>query len=288
MIWKLTFLFFVVSVMAGTLNGQANVQNEKLFIEYLLRSNNFDEAVFAIDQLNIDRYGPELRDTFNYFKGIGYFSLQQLEDAFHSFIKVKDVPLYQPAQFLAFYSLLHKYDYLKAEGVMAGFDPGQEVFEEFKAFQLSGLYLLRRDTQLYRKTAKMFKYNHFAFSKEEKVLDGIYQDLLEHKEKSYFWAGFMSAILPGSGKIYVGKLGEGLYALLANAVLAAITYENYTKAGPGNIKTIAAGAAFTTFYVGNIYGSVASVKQYRQDFNHEMDHRILFNLHVPLRTMFLQ
>jgi len=57
-------------------------------------------------------------------------------------------------------------------------------------------------------------------------------------KKSVALAVIMSAIIPGSGKMYAEQCGEGLAVFFANAILAAIVIENYKKAGLRNYKTI--------------------------------------------------
>jgi len=69
-------------------------------------------------------------------------------------------------------------------------------------------------------------------------------------------------------------------------MLGAITYENYRKEGFRNYKTITFGSLLTVFYAANIYGSVYSVKIYREEFNQQLHHAVLFNMHIPIRTVF--
>ncbi len=75
----------------------------------------------------------------------------------------------------------------------------------------------------------------------------------ELPQKSPFLAGFMSAIIPGSGHIYAGHYGDGVTSFLLNGLFIAGTVvaakqENYAVAG-------AVGVVGLPFYVGNIYGA---------------------------------
>ena len=67
---------------------------------------------------------------------------------------------------------------------------------------------------------------------------------------------------------------------------AAITAENWYKRGFTNWKTILFGSIGTIFYIGNIYGSVASVNVYYDEFNEKQNARILYHIHIPLRSIF--
>ena len=96
----------------------------------------------------------------------------------------------------------------------------------------------------------------------------------------------LSAVIPGAGKVYIKKYGGALSSLLTCGILGLLTYENYNKAGPTSFKTVFFGSLFSVFYIGNIYGSVYAVKDYRNDFKEKIEYRILFNIHIPLRNAF--
>ena len=53
-----------------------------------------------------------------------------------------------------------------------------------------------------------------------------------------------------------------------------------------SIGSVILGAIGAVFYVGNIYGSITSVKIYYEDFNNQQNITILYNIHIPLRTIF--
>ncbi len=83
--------------------------------------------------------------------------------------------------------------------------------------------------------------------------------------KSPALAGVMSAIIPGSGKMYVGEWGDGITALLVTSLFAFLAYDNF-KADHTTRAWIFTGlGAF--FYAGNIYGSIAAA----QIFNAKVD-----------------
>lgn len=83
--------------------------------------------------------------------------------------------------------------------------------------------------------------------------------------KSSFVAGIMSAVIPGSGKMYVGEWGDGITALLITGLFTFLAIDNF-KAHHNSRAWIFSGlGAF--FYAGNIYGSAASA----QIFNARVD-----------------
>lgn len=152
--------------------------------------------------------------------------------------------------------------------------------------QLAGLSLLDRAYDDYPKYSSGFGNSHYSLADEEIVLEDCYKTMKEHNYQSMFLAGALSAILPGAGKIYAHKAGEGISSFLLIGFLAAITVENYLKAGPRNYKTIGFASLFTIFYIGNIYGSVASIKVAREEFYRKYDNTIELHIHIPLRTIY--
>jgi TM2 domain-containing membrane protein YozV len=96
----------------------------------------------------------------------------------------------------------------------------------------------------------------------------------------------MSAIIPGSGKIYAGQLGQGIAAFLQNAIFGLQAYEGLQKDGIKSPRFIIYGGLFTLFYIGNVWGSALSVQIKRREFNEKVDEQIIFDMHIPLRTIF--
>ena len=87
-------------------------------------------------------------------------------------------------------------------------------------------------------------------------------EALNMRYKSPFLSGMMSAIIPGSGKIYTGEWQDGLISLLFVASTAWQSYRGFEKNGVGSPYGWIMGAVSAGFYAGNIYGSVKSANKY--------------------------
>lgn len=96
----------------------------------------------------------------------------------------------------------------------------------------------------------------------------------------------MSAVVPGSGKFYAGYRGQALSSMFPTLIFAASAAEAYHRAGPKSFQFIAAASIFSIFYVGNIWGSVLSVKTFYEIRNNEIRNNIMLDLHIPLRRIF--
>ena len=103
----------------------------------------------------------------------------------------------------------------------------------------------------------------------------------ERPQKSPFLAGFMSAILPGSGYMYAEHYGDGVTAFLLNGLFiagAATSFhqENYA------VGTIVA-VIGVPFYFGNIYGSANAANKWNLGVRNEYVGKV----HLALSPLFL-
>lgn len=78
--------------------------------------------------------------------------------------------------------------------------------------------------------------------------------------KSPALAGIMSAVVPGSGKMYAGRWNDGIYSLVLVGLLAYQSYDSFRDHGIESTKAWIYTSVGSVFYLGNIYGSVIAVK----------------------------
>ncbi len=81
-------------------------------------------------------------------------------------------------------------------------------------------------------------------------------------KKSPVLAGFMSTLLPGSGRVYSGRAWDGIFSFLLVTGLFAISYEYYREERPLPNYTFLSLASL--FYLGDIYGSIKSANEYNK------------------------
>lgn len=79
--------------------------------------------------------------------------------------------------------------------------------------------------------------------------------------KSPLLAGSLSAIVPGTGKIYTGDWKDGLISMVFVSANAFAAYRGFSSNGVESVYGWVFSAIGTGFYVGNIYGSVRSAKK---------------------------
>ncbi len=267
-------------IAAQTFNDNVN------FVNYLNVNRNYDQALFLLNKMSAD--SPARTDSLNYLIGKTYYLNQQLESASEFFDKVQNTsqPYWNESVFFNAFSKIHIEHYLEAETLLRQNTFETKLQKSLQNFELAGSYLLRRDFKAFDDISSKFSQEYFQFSQQEKSLLSIREDLRNHKNKSPALAGILSALIPGTGRIYAGKTGLGLSTLITSAIFGLQTWEGYRKDGIESARFIIFGSLFSIFYVGNIWGSVYTIKIANDEFNEAVNHKILVDLHIPLRTVF--
>jgi len=262
--------------------------NDLMFVSHLINTGQYDEAAFCLHKtINQKNLNQSTLDSINYLSGWAAYNQKKLDTSAFYLLNVSiNSQYYYKSHFFAGYDYCYLGDYKKSTAVLDEINEKDSNYFQLKLLEKMGICLLQKDYKNYNLYSQKLKYPNYSIAKEKNILNEIYNHSQCFNPKSIIFAGFLSTIIPGLGKVYAGKLGEGITAFTTVGILAAITMENYIKAGPYNYKTLLFGSLFTVFYIGNIYGSAISIKVYRNEFYKNNEKSILFNIHIPLRTMF--
>lgn len=154
-------------------------------------------------------------------------------------------------------------------------------------FLISDLDELKKHSELSpeRTTAKMFLYlglfsnGSLAFSESEFAnsfppknkndMKMFYSRKSDPGYKSPLLASCLSAILPGAGKFYTNRWGDGITALITTGLLAFLSVNNF-NADHQFRGWLFAGLGFF-IYAGNVYGSGTSAHIYNENVDKEFD-----------------
>ena len=82
--------------------------------------------------------------------------------------------------------------------------------------------------------------------------------------KNPLLAGLLSTVLPGSGRIYVGRSNDALITVFLLGILGWGTYDGFSDDGVSSRKGWTLGTLGTIFYLGNIYGSIVAAQTYNR------------------------
>jgi TM2 domain-containing membrane protein YozV len=280
------FLFSFKQITAQT---DTSFKTEIKFIQHLI---NIDDQQAALQELtklsSLNSLKNEQLDSIYYFFGWIHYNKKQLDTSSYYFKKVKlSSPLYFKSSFYESFNYAYTNQYKKAYASLTSINT-DSVFEfsALKRFELAGVSLLKRDFVDFEKWSSEFRGDYYPVSENEKLFKEYYNDLKNRRKKSPLLAGTFSAFLPGTGKFYTGFKGEGATAMLTVLSLGVLAAESFYRAGPRSPQFIAFTGLFSVFYIGNIWGSITSVKKRNDAYNKELDRNILLDMHMPLRRVF--
>jgi hypothetical protein len=252
----------------------------------LFETRKFDELFLLFK--DVESVGTPKLDSIHHILGMAYYYQKKLEKSAYHLSKISPFSaFYDQSIFFSALDYAHLGEYAKARTVLENYQAtSNDKHDELLTVELAGLSLLERDLSKFDRYSEKFKFDHFHYVNSQNELMDVRKNLGNFRQKSPFVAGLFSAVVPGLGKIYAGQIGEGVASFLTVGSLAAITAENWIKNGFLDWRTITFGTFFSIFYIGNIAGSVVSIKVYRNHFNDRQDHTILLGIHLPVRAVF--
>lgn len=284
---SLKYITFVCILYLVKISGfSQTVNRDFLFIDHLTQTNKNREAIYLLTQTH------ELKnsDTVNYLCGMNYYLLKRPDTASFYFNTVsKQCTFFTPSRFFSSINLSYSKKYQNALNSIAELPEDTTVkYAQLVNLLNAGNYLLLRDHKKFDSVSKTFLYDDYKYVNEQSKLIELKKEVQKTKKKSPAVAGLLSAVVPGLGKFYAGKKGAGLAAFAANGALAAMAFEAYYRHDYSikNAQFITFGTLFTFFYVGNIFGSVFSVKQQIRSVNGRINNEILASIHVPVVRFF--
>lgn len=268
-------------------NSTMNPEQEVSFIYHLLRLQDYEYAQMEIDRIDLALLDESWRDSLIFLKGWVAYWQKDLDTAIKYLLRSDTANhFYEQARFYAAICASNQQNISYSNQILYNTHLTNNVHQSLRIFELSGNALLQNDLKTYDSLRVLNTNDYYALQEPQATMDKLAQDIKDFNPRSKFLAAAFSTVVPGLGKVYAGKYGEGISAFLITGLLGVVTWENYRNDGLTNWKTLVAGTVFTTYYIGNIWGSYFSVQMKRQEFYDQVHHQILINMHIPLRTIF--
>lgn len=281
-------LITILLLITDSLAFAQTVNKRFDFANYLINKELYEDAAFVLNKLLIDNADLDVRDSSNFLLGQIYFSQKKLSQAALHFDIVRNQAegLGAPAVFFSALSNSYLKEYSLASLKLSKYeDPDANIYQ-LKILELASIDILKRDFDHYDSLTQLIDKNNYLVGPTAQNLEFNKNKLESIKKKSGLKAGLLSALVPGAGRIYVEKPGQGIYQLIIATLLGLQTWEGYNKDGVRSARFIIYGTLFSSFYIGNIWGSVLGVKIYKNEINETVDNAILMDMHIPLRTIF--
>ncbi|MGB5893145.1 MAG: hypothetical protein WBG58_03135 [Ignavibacteriaceae bacterium] len=264
---KIVFLFIFLYLTTVQFAQSGNVdfnspENIKKFADYLFCNKDYLRAALEYERLA----EINMSDTIEFKIALSYTYMKDYYTAIQKFSGIINSSVYfneAKLEWMKVNFLINDFSELRSyykNSFITEVDKYQTEGE--KLFNFSYLFT---DDELPSKDEFLLP---FDINEKEKI-SSFYDWKKKPPYKDGTLAGIMSAIIPGSGKIYVGEIGDGIVAFITTTVFAFIAYDNF-KAGHTTRAWIWTGVA-AFFYTGNVYGSVAAAQVHNAKITFEFN-----------------
>jgi TM2 domain-containing membrane protein YozV len=248
--------FFLTILFSVTLVAQTNPlksdENRKLFADHLYCQQDYLRAAEEYEALS----KMNLSDTILYKIGKSYSIIGNTHKALNYFSSIQSN------------SSLLKNAVLESARIFYLAEDFNSLDKLVNDIHPSSVELKKLLIAFYLKTNLLDKVNNdlFLFDDDDMIiLNSFYERRKNPAYKSETVAGILSAIIPGSGKIYTENFGDGITAFILTGIFSYLAYDNFKHSHQFRAYLFSGLAA--GFYLGNIYGSVASAQIFNAKVN---------------------
>ncbi len=278
----------MVCVLVANLGyAQSQFSKDYEFLIHLESISSYNEGLVYLNNIKAKYTSQGQLDTLNFYQAkFEYFQKNRLQSiSFFDKVSKENLGYWNASKFYSSLQFSYLGNYDLASKSLTFTDSLSSVLSELKNFELAGIALLSRDFDKYRTISNSYTSDHFQLKDHQIALDQTFKELQSQKNKSPFVAGMMSAVIPGAGKFYLGKIGQGTMSLMTTGIFALQAYEGFRKGGPKSPAFLIFGGLFSVFYIGNIWGSVVAVRVEQLSINESNDETILLHMHIPMRLL---
>jgi putative component of membrane protein insertase Oxa1/YidC/SpoIIIJ protein YidD/tetratricopeptide (TPR) repeat protein len=253
------------------------------FADHLYASGEYARAAGEYERLLIALSGDSpTSDTLRYRAGLALRRAQQPERAYPLFRRVLDRSPDPEMKLRALrqvtYSLWDQGRYLEAQGFAA--DSAARGLDDSVANQRRTLVAA---SQLLQGNYAAARQSLLPLRDAGTPADrGTVKRLLEVAElgerrprRSLSLALTMSALAPGTGRIYAGRKYDGLFALATFALTLWQSIDGFREGGDNSTKGWIYAAISLGFYSGNLYGTALAVRSFNRSSDLKVFRRVL-------------
>ena len=280
-------IFFILLILTVTIPAQENYYSANTiynFAEYLLEEKDFIRAAGEFQRLLVLQDSSLSKDFILFKIGICYKLAGKYKKSNHYLKKVIDN--YQSSNFVDSSHIQIVYNYMISGDHEQANNyihtnmhniSSEKTKYKLNIFQGVNYLYYRKWQKAYDHFYTLHNKKNFTGDKELNTYLLLSEQAIRLKYKSKFFAGFLSAIIPGSGKMYAGNFKDGLYSFILIGLCTWQAYEGFSDNGTHSFKGWAYGSIGTFFYLGNIYGSMVAVKIYNEQIENEFIRKVELN-----------
>ena len=235
------------------------------FAAQLMRQKEYYRAITEYRRFLYSFPRDERRAMAHFRVGLAFYRGTAYGEALEVFGEVAesypDGPYGKLARLWQGESLMRQGQFEKAEslyGVISQTWDG-EITGQYAVYRRTWALLYQHEWSAARERFQSLPVNN-SFGQTARHLAEVLPDTANSDPKSPLLAGILSAALPGSGQLYVGRRGDAILAFLLNGLFVVGIVEALNQDQPavaGMLGLFEAG-----WYTGNIYGAVNSARKH--------------------------
>jgi TM2 domain-containing membrane protein YozV len=264
----LIYLLTINSLFAQNLDNLLSDKNRIAFGNYLFCEHDYLRAIDEFDFVLKTQWD----DSLQFKIATSYYRMMQFDRAYIEFKKIQvNSLLFKQSQYEQYRTLFMSNNYVLLQKVIDNSTSKSEI--PLELLHLKNSSILLRDIQLPLKNGFIS-----AFGKDDRTkISEFYDWKYDLPYKSPALATIMSAIIPGSGKIYAEEVGDGITAFLLTGLFTYLAVDKFQNNHNSSGWLYSSIAAF--FYAGNVYGSATAVQNYNAGikFNFDREVKIFIN-----------
>ncbi len=274
-LFLLEIIFASTNLVAQTNNDIFSTQNRIAFGNNLFCERDY---LRAIDEFKFV-LKSEWNDSLQFKIATSYLRMSDYNQAYKEYQKIcKNSLLYEQSQYEKLRSLFKSENYSFLNN---------QVDKQILNSKLNSLQILRlRNSALLLEDKTLPEKNDFVsvyVENDKTKMSEFYNWKSKPPFKSPTTAAIMSALIPGSGKIYADEIGDGITAFLLTGLFTYLSVDKFNNNHNASGWLYASLAAF--FYAGNVYGSATAVQNYNAGIKFNFDSKV--KLFINDRNQFL-
>lgn len=156
-------------------------------------------------------------------------------------------------------------------------------FDDYLHLYLEISLLQQKKFAKYQEDLQTFKFMQLSSIHHHNQIQDLVHGYLKSQNKKPIIAAGLSMIIPGMGKMYVGRTTEMLAPLFKSILFGLICGEGFQKNGFHSIQFYTFGSLFLFNYTSNIYGAYKAVNTIKTD-NEIKYHEYLFKYYKDITT----
>ena len=273
-------IFLVFALLPDSAIGRDYYSPENIlkFADHLYQEKDYLRAAGEYQRYLL--HSPQDADSLLYKIGLCYRLSGDTEKAISYFRKIAPRDSVSPFRFTAAYQIAYTY-FLDGQHENSLQHLNQILDDTKNAEEQGKLQILAAFNYLYQKrwshaehvldsmAARDENLNLTASSLSARAREGM-----NLPRKSPIMAGLFSAVIPGTGKIYCGEYGDGIYSLIITGITGWLAWDGFRENGIRSVRGWVFGSVCGVFYAGNVYGSAIAARIY----NHRLEADLLERL----------